>query len=75
MFYKCSSLQNVDGLINWNVSNGKYFPDMFCCCSSLKNVDGLINWNVSNGTNFRGMLGGYDELSDDKIPKNINEKI
>ncbi len=75
MFSECSSLQNVDGLINWNVSNGTNFERMFYDRSSLKNVDGLKNWNVSNGTNFRGMLGGCDELSDDKIPKNISEKI
>jgi surface protein len=64
MFSECSSLQNVDGLINWNVSNGKYFGNgnlvgggsMFAECSSLNNLDGLKNWNVSNGTNFNDFL-------------------
>jgi surface protein len=40
-------LTNLDGLKNWDVSNGIDFMNMFSGCSSFQNVDGLINWNVS----------------------------
>jgi surface protein len=49
MFGSCIYLQNIDGLRNWDVSNGKDFSFMFSYCEKLKNIDGLRNWNVSNG--------------------------
>ena len=35
IFDYCFSLQNVDELKNWNVSNGKYFDKIFDSCSKL----------------------------------------
>ena len=52
MFSGCSSLSDVKGLENWNLSNGNNFGYMFSGCSSLSDVKGLENWNVSNGNNF-----------------------
>jgi hypothetical protein len=56
MFASCSSLQNVDGLINWKVSKGYNFTNMFKGCFSLQNVDGLKNWDVSYGRDFESMF-------------------
>ena len=38
MFGYCKSLQNINGLQNWNVSNGSYFSSMFASCKSLQEV-------------------------------------
>ena len=39
MFYGCSSLIDIKGLENWNVSNGNYFTSMFSECSSLIDIN------------------------------------
>ena len=36
MFCDCSSLQNVDGLKNWDASNAETFECMFYGCKSLQ---------------------------------------
>jgi surface protein len=36
MFRGCSSLNNLNGIGKWNVSNGEDFSDMFQGCLSLK---------------------------------------
>ena len=51
-----SSLKNMDGLKNWDISNGELFVSMFSDCSSLQNVDSLKNWNVSNRKNFGALF-------------------
>ena len=43
MFNECSSLYDIDGLKDWNVSNGNDFSYMFSKCSSLENIDALNN--------------------------------
>ena len=50
MFNGCSSLSDIKGLENWNVSNGKDFSfiGMFYKCSLLLDIKGLLNWNVSD---------------------------
>ena len=64
MFNQCSSLSNLKGLINWNVSKGTDFSCMFYKCPSLKDINGLINWNVSNVNNFSSMFNGCSSLKD-----------
>ena len=48
MFNNCSSLSNIKGLENWNVSNGNNFSDIFSGCLSLLNIKGLQNLNLSD---------------------------
>ena len=43
MFEMYSSLQNLDRLKNWDISNKSTFSNMFEGCSSLQNLDGLKN--------------------------------
>ena len=50
MFYRCKSLQNLNELQTWNISNGIDFSCMFANCKSLQDLNGLQNWNVSNST-------------------------
>ena len=47
MFGRYTSLQNLNGLKNWNVSNGTVFKKMFNLCNALKNLNLLQNWNFS----------------------------
>ena len=65
MFYRCTCLQNVDGLINEDVRNGKKFQNMFSMHDGMQkldclltNLDGLKNWDVSNGIDFMNMFSG-----------------
>ena len=53
MFNGCK-FQNLDTIKNWNISNGKFFGDMFGRCASLLNLNGLKN--VSNGTVLKKCL-------------------
>ena len=64
MFYNCSSLTDINGLSNWNVSNGINFNYMFYNCDSLTDINGLSNWNVSNGINFEYMFYNFHSLTD-----------
>ena len=54
MFYKCSSLSDIKGLENWNISKGNNFSYMFNKCSSLSDIKPLEKWNLSkpNSNNF-----------------------
>ena len=56
MFHNCQSLQAINELLNWNVSNGIYFSSMFASCKLLQDLNGSQNWNVSNGVDFSGMF-------------------
>ena len=56
MFGYCKSLQDLNELQNWNVSNGTNFSRMFGYCMSLQDLNELQYWNVSNGTNFSYMF-------------------
>ena len=72
MFYDCSWLSNLNGLLKWNISKGRNFSHLFSGCSSLSNINGLKNWNVSNGANFSSMLYDCASLSDIKSLQNWN---
>ena len=56
MFNECSSLIDIKGLKNWNVSNGINFSYMLYKCSKLSDIKGLEKWNVSNGTDFQAIF-------------------
>ena len=72
MFYSCQSLQDLNGLQNWNVSNGTDFKNMFYACESLQDLNRLQNWNVFNGTDFSGMFYSCQSLQDLKGLQNWN---
>ena len=55
-FCKCESLENLNVLNYWDVSNGTDFEYMFSECKFLKDISGLSNWNVSKGINFMNMF-------------------
>ena len=38
MFYNCESLQNINSLENWNISNMKDVSCMFEYCESLQSI-------------------------------------
>ena len=63
MFYGCTSLTNIDGLANWDVSNVPNFNCLFVNCNSLTNVDALASWDVSSAYNMEGMFSGCDSLT------------
>ena len=56
MFTFCGSLQDLNGLENWNVENGMDFSFMFAHCKSLQDISVLQNWNVSKGEYFKSMF-------------------
>ena len=62
MFAHCNSLQNIDALKTWNVSNGEDFSYMFSNCESLQNIDALKTWNVENGKDFSQMFSHCESL-------------
>ena len=47
MFCGCSSLSDINGLKNWEVSNANNFDRMFDGCSPLLNLKPLQNWKIS----------------------------
>ena len=65
MFYKCSSLTNID-LSNFNTNNVTDMGCMFYGCSSLTNID-LSNFNTNNVTNMFGMFGECLSLNKNNI--------
>ena len=43
MFYDCTWMSNLNGLLKWSVSKGKNFIHMFSGCSSLSDITALQN--------------------------------
>lgn len=62
MFSNCTSLINIYGINEWDVSNLSITENMFYNCSSLTELN-LSNWNVSNVTNMGGMFGRCSSLT------------
>ena len=63
MFSGCTSLTNIDGLANWDVSDIPDLMYLFSGCSSLTNVDALAGWNVGRAGTLQGMFSGCDSLT------------
>ena len=70
MFFNCKSLSNLEGLANWDVSNGTNFRYMFYGCDSLKDITPLANWTVPKDFDVTNM---FDDFDTDDLPKNISE--
>lgn len=56
LFAKCSKLQDITALSNWDVSEVFNMDSMFYCCHQLKDITALSTWNVSNVTNMSSMF-------------------
>ena len=63
MFYKCSSLLNIDDISNWNTTNINDMSYMFYECSSLKNIPDISKWDTSKVTNMSNMFAKCSSLS------------
>ena len=64
MFYKCSTLKNIEELEYLDTIEVTNFSGMFHGCSSLSDLNGLEKWNVWNGTNFSNMFSECSSLTD-----------
>ena len=71
MFYKCSSLKNLD-IKNLNTTNIIDMKYMFYGCSSLEELD-LKNFNTTSVTEMRNMFSGCSSLKKLDL-KNFNTK-
>ena len=60
----CSSLESVDFLKDWDISNVKDMSNMFNGCESLLSVDFLTNWNINNVKSIAGMFNGCKKLTE-----------
>ena len=67
MFYKCTSLQNLD-VSKWDVSNVEYMRGMFYKCTSLETLD-VSKWNVSNVEDMRYMFNECTSLKSLDVSK------
>ena len=63
MFYKCSSLLNIDDISNWNTTNINDMSYMFYECSSVKNIPDISQWDTSQVTNMSNMFSKCSSLS------------
>ena len=63
MFYKCSSLLNIDNLSKWNTSNINDMSYMSYECSSLKNISDISKWDTSKVKNMSNMFAKCSSLS------------
>ena len=52
MFYKCSSLLNIEDISNWNITNINDISYMFYGFSSLKSIPDISKWDISKVTNM-----------------------
>ena len=76
MFYKCSSLKNID-LSNFNTKNVTNMSYMFWGCSSLNSIN-LSNFNTNKATDMECMFSDYKNLKKENIiikDKNSLNKI
>ena len=75
MFYNCSSLNNINGVYNWNVSQGLEFEYMFYNCKKLKNVDGIISWKIKKNTVKYSFLCLFNNNNDLVNKENLTSKF
>lgn len=54
-FFSNCKTENIYGIKDWDVSNVKYFGQLFCSCSKLKEID-ISGWDTSNGTSFQSSI-------------------
>lgn len=64
LFENFFSLQAVDGLRTWYVSNVKSISHLFYRCRNLTDISGLQSWNTSNIERMDSTFMGCEKLSD-----------
>lgn len=63
MFYNCSSLNQINNINNWDVSNVQNMNFLFSGCTLFNQP--LSNWNTSNVTSMFGMFFYADAFNQD----------
>jgi len=63
MFFKCSSLSNINNISKWSSNNVTDMSYMFYGCSSLSSLPDISKWNTNNVTNMSYMFFGCSSLS------------
>ena len=71
MFYWCNSLKSINELIHLDVSQARYFEQIFYG-TSISDILPLKSWNVSKGESFAGIFYKCTSLSDITPLKNWN---
>lgn len=84
--FSFNEMDNLDFLIDWDISECEDISFMFCGCKKLTNIDGIKNWNISSlknsyslGKNIEGINGLFShcylltniDLSSWTLEKNI----
>ena len=64
MFWKMSSLTNIDGIANWDTSGVVDMRNMFVGATSLTSIDALANWNTSSVVYMDFMFTHATSLTD-----------
>ena len=67
MFAKCTGLDSIKGLANWNKPNSSTNRltstfRMFYECNNISSIEPLKDWNVGNVTNMHDMFDGCSGL-------------
>lgn len=70
LFANLTSLTEIEGLENLDVSNTAYFDNLFSGCSSLTSVD-ISSWDTSNAESQGAMFSECSKLSNVVIPDNF----
>ena len=62
IFYRCSSLESLPDISNWNTYNIKSLFGCFYGCSSLISLPDISKWNTSNVTDMISTFYGCSSL-------------
>ena len=63
MFYRCSSLNSLEGISNFDMSNVENMACMFYDCKNLEKLDDISKWDTSNLKNIQKMFCNCMSLS------------
>ena len=64
LFTGFTSLNDISGLANWDVSSVTDFSFMFDGCKNLSNLTPLKSWKMTSATDFGWMFDGCQSLTD-----------
>ena len=67
MFGRCSSLNSLPNISNWNTANVTDMSYMFYGCSSLISLPDISKWNTNNVTTMYSMFCNCSSLKNIKI--------
>ena len=73
MFYKCTSLKNID-LRSFDTSNVRDMSYMFYECKNLTNLN-LIGWNTEKVTSMKQMFESCNNLKSITATQTVQDKI